>query len=49
VARFASYGVPAVNFGPGLTAQAHQRGEHVPVAAMVDAATRLRRFLDPRD
>jgi len=49
VARFARYGVPAVNYGPGLTAQAHQRGEHVPVSAVVDAATRLRRFLDPRD
>jgi succinyl-diaminopimelate desuccinylase len=48
VARFARYGVPAVNYGPGLTSQAHQRGEHVPVAALVDADRRLRRFLDPR-
>ena len=45
VARFAVHGVPALNFGPGATAQAHQRGEHVRVDAMVDASRRLRRFL----
>ncbi len=45
VARFAEIGVPACNFGPGLAAQAHQRGEYVPVEAMVDAHERLRRFL----
>jgi succinyl-diaminopimelate desuccinylase len=45
VARFAEVGVPALNFGPGLTAQAHQRGEYVPVDALVDAAERLERFL----
>ncbi len=45
VARFADVGVPALNFGPGLTAQAHQRGEYVPVDALVDAADRLAGFL----
>ncbi len=45
VARFAELGIPALNYGPGLTAQAHQRGEYVPVSALVDAAQRLRRFL----
>lgn len=45
VARFAELGVPALNFGPGLTAQAHQRGEYVPVRALVDADAQLRRFL----
>jgi len=45
VARFAEFGVPALNYGPGLTAQAHQRGEFVPVDALVDADRSLRRFL----
>jgi succinyl-diaminopimelate desuccinylase len=45
VARFAELGVPACNYGPGLTAQAHQRGELVPVAAVVEAGRRLRAFL----
>jgi succinyl-diaminopimelate desuccinylase len=47
VARFAEVDVPALNFGPGLTAQAHQRGEFVPIDALLDADERLRRFLDP--
>jgi succinyl-diaminopimelate desuccinylase len=45
VARFAEVGVPGVNYGPGLTAQAHQRGEFVPVAALVSAHRGLDRFL----
>jgi succinyl-diaminopimelate desuccinylase len=45
VARFAEVGVPALNYGPGLTAQAHQRGEFVPVDALVDGHARLVRFL----
>ncbi|MEX0592095.1 MAG: succinyl-diaminopimelate desuccinylase [Nitriliruptoraceae bacterium] len=45
VARFAEIGVPALNFGPGLTGQAHQRGEYVPIDAMVAAYTTLERFL----
>jgi succinyl-diaminopimelate desuccinylase len=46
VARFAERGVPALNFGPGATAQAHQRGEWVAVTAMVDARERLATFLE---
>ncbi len=45
VARFTERGVPALNFGPGATAQAHQRGEWVRVDAMVDARRRLATFL----
>jgi succinyl-diaminopimelate desuccinylase len=45
VARFAELDVPAVNYGPGLTPQAHQRGEHVPVAALLDVHDRLAAFL----
>ena len=45
VARFAEVGVPALNYGPGLTAQAHQRGEYVAVDAVVTAHDRLVRFL----
>lgn len=48
VARLAALGVPAVNYGPGLTAQAHQRGEHVPVPAVLDVHRRLRVFLTGR-
>jgi succinyl-diaminopimelate desuccinylase len=45
VARFAEVGVPALNYGPGLTGQAHQRGEYVRVDDLVDAHARLVRFL----
>jgi succinyl-diaminopimelate desuccinylase len=45
VARFAEVGVPALNFGPGLTAQAHQRGELVPIDALVTGYGQLVRFL----
>ncbi len=45
VARFAAMDVPALNYGPGLTTQAHQRGEYVPVGALTDCWTRLRSFL----
>ncbi len=45
VARFAERGVPALNLGPGITEQAHRRGEHVAVEAMVAVARALRTFL----
>jgi succinyl-diaminopimelate desuccinylase len=47
VARLAAAGIPAVNFGPGATAQAHQRGEWVEVAAIERAYRALERFLAP--
>lgn len=45
VARLAVHGVPAVNYGPGIVAQAHQVGEHVPVANLDEAFQNLKRFL----
>ena len=47
VARLAAAGIPAVNLGPGATAQAHQRGEWVEVAAIERAYRSLERFLTP--
>lgn len=45
VARLARYGIPAVNYGPGETAQAHQAGESVPIANLDPAFRSLRRLL----
>lgn len=46
VARFSAEGVPALNYGPGLTAQAHQAGEYVPVENLRLARTAITRFLE---
>ena len=45
VARFAEVGVAALNYGPGLVAQAHQRGEYVVRANLVAARAALAAFL----
>jgi succinyl-diaminopimelate desuccinylase len=45
VARFADVGVAALNYGPGLTDQAHQRGEYVPVENLRVARATLGSFL----
>jgi succinyl-diaminopimelate desuccinylase len=45
VARLAAAGVPALNYGPGLTNQAHQAGEHVPAANLQHARTVLAAFM----
>jgi succinyl-diaminopimelate desuccinylase len=45
VARFSEAGVDAVNFGPGESAQAHQRDESAPVAALGEAHRILEEFL----
>jgi succinyl-diaminopimelate desuccinylase len=45
VARLGARGIDAVNFGPGFTAQAHQKDERASVAAMVSAYETFARFL----
>ena len=45
VARFAEIGVPAVNFGPGETALAHQESESIPLENLVRAYEGLASFL----
>jgi succinyl-diaminopimelate desuccinylase len=45
VARLTERGIPALNFGPGVTAQSHQRGEWVPCDALPELRTRLAAFL----
>ncbi len=46
VARLTALGIPAVNFGPGETAQAHQANESVPIAALAHAYQRLQHLLE---
>ncbi|HEX5660617.1 MAG TPA: succinyl-diaminopimelate desuccinylase [Polyangiales bacterium] len=45
VARFDQIGVPAVNFGPGLNAQAHQHNEYTDLPLLAEGYEILRRFL----
>ncbi len=45
VARLSAAGVPALNYGPGVTSQAHQAGEWVPEGNLVAARSTLARFL----
>jgi succinyl-diaminopimelate desuccinylase len=44
VAEFAAAGYPAVNFGPGATAQAHRRDESIPIANLLRAHQVLEAF-----
>ena len=45
VARFATLGVPAVNYGPGDPGYAHTREEQVPIAEIVECEERMRAWL----
>jgi succinyl-diaminopimelate desuccinylase len=45
VARFAELGIPAVNYGPGISEIAHTPGEYVDVTAIADCESRLRAYL----
>ena len=47
VARLTAHGIPAVNFGPGQTDQAHQAHESVSIPALQDHHQRLLRLLRP--
>jgi succinyl-diaminopimelate desuccinylase len=47
VARLGLHGIPAVNFGPGVSAQAHQANEYVPIAHLVEGYRLMERFLVP--
>ena len=45
VARFASLGIPALNFGPGDPNLAHTKDEHVEIGKIIEGADVLRRWL----
>jgi succinyl-diaminopimelate desuccinylase len=45
VARFASLGIPALNYGPGDPNLAHTKDEHVEVSKIMEGAEVLRRWL----
>jgi succinyl-diaminopimelate desuccinylase len=45
VARFASLGIPAVNYGPGDPQLAHRPDEHVPIEAITDCEAKMRAWL----
>lgn len=45
VARLAAQGIPAVNFGPGATSQAHQQGEWIDLAELARGYALMEKFL----
>ncbi|MDR0966234.1 MAG: succinyl-diaminopimelate desuccinylase [Myxococcales bacterium] len=49
VARLAQVGIDAINYGPGLTSQAHQADEWVPIDAIARCYQALRAFFEERD
>jgi succinyl-diaminopimelate desuccinylase len=45
VARFAAFGIPAVNYGPGDPEVAHSRGEYVEIQKIAECEARMRAWL----
>ena len=46
VARFSALGIPAVNYGPGISEIAHTAGEYVELGKLAECEARLRAWLD---
>ena len=46
VARFAEHHIAAVNFGPGVNAQAHQRNEWTSLTKLVEGRNIVARWLE---
>jgi succinyl-diaminopimelate desuccinylase len=46
VARFAALGIPAVNYGPGISEIAHTPDEYVETHKIAECESRLRAWLD---
>jgi succinyl-diaminopimelate desuccinylase len=45
VARFAAFGIPALNYGPGDPQLAHTREEHIPVDRLAPVEDALTAYL----
>jgi succinyl-diaminopimelate desuccinylase len=45
VARFATLGIPALNYGPGDPNLAHRQDEHAEIDKIVEGAAVVRRWL----
>jgi succinyl-diaminopimelate desuccinylase len=45
VARFAALGIPAVNYGPGISEIAHTKNEYVEIPRIAECESRLRAWL----
>jgi succinyl-diaminopimelate desuccinylase len=46
VARFSALGIPAVNYGPGISEIAHTAGEYVEIGKIAECESRLRAWLE---